>query len=257
MEYLKTFWSRRYLLAELVKKGIKLKYRRSYLGILWSLLEPILTTIVLTIVFGTLFDNSNKTFPVYILSGRLLYSFFSSGTKACAKSIRSNAGMIKKVYVPKYLYPMSSVLFNYIIFLISLIVMIPLMVFCHVKPTWSLLLVIFPLILLLMITFGVGMVLATVTVFFRDMEYLWGVALMLIMYMCAIFYQPEKILDSGFAWVLKFNPLYCIIDIFRAAVFGRMMNIHYFLYATGFSVVTIVVGLILFIKKQDEFILQI
>ena len=169
MEYLKTFWSRRYLLAELVKKGIKLKYRRSYLGILWSLLEPILTTIVLTIVFGTLFDNSNKTFPVYILSGRLLYSFFSSGTKACAKSIRSNAGMIKKVYVPKYLYPMSSVLFNYIIFLISLIVMIPLMVFCHVKPTWSLLLVIFPLILLLMITFGVGMVLATVTVFFRDM----------------------------------------------------------------------------------------
>ena len=118
MEYLKTFWSRRYLLAELVKKGIKLKYRRSYLGILWSLLEPILTTIVLTIVFGTLFNNSNKTFPVYILSGRLLYSFFSSGTKACAKSIRSNAGMIKKVYVPKYLYPMSSVLFNYIIFLI-------------------------------------------------------------------------------------------------------------------------------------------
>ena len=104
MEYLKTFWSRRYLLAELVKKGIKLKYRRSYLGILWSLLEPILTTIVLTIVFGTLFDNSNKTFPVYILSGRLLYSFFSSGTKACAKSIRSNAGMIKKVYVPKYLF---------------------------------------------------------------------------------------------------------------------------------------------------------
>lgn len=81
------------------KKGIKLKYRRSYLGILWSLLEPILTTIILTIVFGTLFDNSNKTFPVYILSGRLLYSFFSSGTKACAKSIRSNAGMIKKVYV--------------------------------------------------------------------------------------------------------------------------------------------------------------
>lgn len=74
MEYLKTFWSRRYLLEELVK-GIKLKYRRSYLGILWSLLEPILTTIVLTIVFGTLFDNSNKTFPVYILSGRLLYSF--------------------------------------------------------------------------------------------------------------------------------------------------------------------------------------
>ena len=257
MEYLKTFWSRRYLLAELVKKGIKLKYRRSYLGILWSLLEPILTTIVLTIVFGTLFDNSNKTFPVYILSGRLLYSFFSSGTKACAKSIRSNAGMIKKVYVPKYLYPMSSVLFNYIIFLISLIVMIPLMVFCHVKPTWSLLLVIFPLILLLMITFGVGMVLATVTVFFRDMEYLWDVVLMIIMYTCAIFYYPEKLLKSGWAWILKYNPLYCVIDIFRCSVFGKAMNIHYFAYALIFSVVAMVIGLFCFKKKQDHFILYI
>lgn len=257
MEYLKTFWSRRYLLAELVKKGIKLKYRRSYLGILWSLLEPILTTIVLTIVFGTLFDNSNKTFPVYILSGRLLYSFFSSGTKACAKSIRSNAGMIKKVYVPKYLYPMSSVLFNYIIFLISLIVMIPLMVFCHVKPTWSLLLVIFPLILLLMITFGVGMVLATVTVFFRDMEYLWDVVLMIIMYTCAIFYYPEKLLKSGWAWILKYNPLYCVIDIFRCSVFGKAMNIHYFAYALIFSVVAMVIGLFCFKKKQDDFILYI
>lgn len=257
MEYLKTFWSRRYLLAELVKKGIKLKYRRSYLGILWSLLEPILTTIVLTIVFGTLFDNSNKTFPVYILSGRLLYSFFSSGTKACAKSIRSNAGMIKKVYVPKYLYPMSSVLFNYIIFLISLIVMIPLMVFCHVKPTWSLLLVIFPLILLLMITFGVGMVLAMVTVFFRDMEYLWDVVLMIIMYTCAIFYYPEKLLKSGWAWILKYNPLYCVIDIFRCSVFGKAMNIHYFAYALIFSVVAMVIGLFCFKKKQDDFILYI
>ena len=129
MEYLKTFWSRRYLLAELVKKGIKLKYRRSYLGILWSLLEPLMTTAVLTVVFGTLFDNKNKLFPLYILSGRLLYSFFSSGTKACSKAIRANAGMIKKVYVPKYLYPMSSVLFNFIIFMISLLVMIPLFVY--------------------------------------------------------------------------------------------------------------------------------
>ena len=98
---------------------------------------------------------------------------------------------------------------------------------------------------------------ATLGVFFRDMEYLWGVALMLIMYMCAIFYQPEKILDSSFSWILKFNPLYSIISIFRDAVFGKLMNVHYFLYALGFSVVTMVVGLIMFVKKQDDFILQI
>ena len=102
-----------FILSELVKKGIKLKYRRSYLGIIWSLMEPLLTMIVLTIVFGTLMGYKEKTFPVYILSGRLLYSFFSQSTTAALKSIRANAAMIKKVYVPKLLYPLSGILFNY------------------------------------------------------------------------------------------------------------------------------------------------
>ena len=98
---------------------------------------------------------------------------------------------------------------------------------------------------------------ATLGVFFRDMEYLWGVGLMLIMYMCAIFYEPQKLLNSGFYWILKYNPLYCIIDIFRSAVFGELMNMHYFLYALVFSIVTIIIGIYMFIKKQDEFILQV
>ena len=251
-KYIDSFLNYRFLLWELVKKGIKLKYRRSYLGIIWSLLEPLLTMIVLTMVFGTILGTRTKEFSVYILCGRLLYNFYSTSTKSALTSIRRNAAMIKKVYVPKYLYTLSS-----IIFLISLIVLVVVAAVLNVRPTWYLIQAPVALILVLMLSIGCSFILATLGVFFRDMEYLWGVALMLIMYMCAIFYQPEKILDSGFAWVLKFNPLYCIIDIFRAAVFGRMMNIHYFLYATGFSVVTIVVGLILFIKKQDEFILQI
>ena len=257
MEYLKTFWSRRYLLAELVKKGIKLKYRRSYLGILWSLLEPLMTTAVLTVVFGTLFDNKNKLFPLYILSGRLLYSFFSSGTKACSKAIRANAGMIKKVYVPKYLYPMSSVLFNFIIFMISLLVMIPLFVFCHHVPKLQILLMFIPLLILLLMTFGVGMILATVTVFFRDMEYLWDVFLMIIMYTCAIFYYPTRLLKSGYSWLLKYNPLYCVIYNFRACVMGDPLNWNYMLYAFIFSIVAIIIGTYTFYKKQDKFILHI
>ena len=119
-KYMINFWNRRFLLWELVKKGIKLKYRKSYLGIIWSLLEPIMTTCVLTVVFGTLFGNNDRSFPLYILCGRLLYSFFSLGTKTAARSIRTNAAMIKKIYVPKYIYPLSCVVYNYIIFLISL-----------------------------------------------------------------------------------------------------------------------------------------
>ena len=243
----------RFLLRELVKKGIKLKYRRSYLGIIWSLLEPLLTMMVLTIVFGTLFGNKDKTFPVYILTGRLLYSYYSSALK----SVRANAAMIKKVYVPKYIYPLSSVLYNYVIFLISLIVLAIVAVVQGIQPTIYMLQIPIALILVLLLSYGCGMILATIGVFFRDMEYLWSVALMIIMYTCAIFYYPSRLLKSGFAWILKFNPLYCIISIFRSAMFGEMMNMHYFAYALIFSLVAIVVGMICFKKKQDDFILYI
>lgn len=256
-QHLKTFWNRRFLLYELIKKGVKLKYRRSYLGIFWSLLEPILTTIVLTIVFGTLFGNRSKDFPLYILCGRLLYSFFSTGTKTASKSIRANASMIKKVYVPKYLYPVSCILYNYIIFVISLLVMVPLALYCRVKLTWHIFDIIIPLLCILILTTGVGLILATICVFFRDMEYLWEVILMLIMYSSAIFYYPERLIKSGYAWILKYNPLYCIIQLFRNAMFGNAIDINLVSYAAGFSVATLLVGIILFYWKQDKFILQI
>lgn len=253
----KVFWKRRELLWELIKKGIKLKYRRSYLGIAWSLLEPLLTTFVLTLVFGTLFGNKNPTFPLYILCGRLLYSFFSASTKASAKSIRNNAAMIKKVYVPKYLYPLSSILYNYVITGISLLVLIPLFIYCKVTPTWHLIELLIPLILLLVLTYGFGIMLATVNVFFRDMEYLWDVILMIIMYTSAIFYYPDRLMESGHAWILKFNPLYCTIMSFRDAIMGESMNIEYVAYAAGFGLVLSIVGTFIFYKKQDSFILAI
>ena len=256
-KYVDNFMQYQFLLSELVKKGIKLKYRRSYLGMIWSLLEPLLTMIVLTIVFGTLYGNTDKTFPVYILTGRLLYSFFSQATKAALKSIRQNSAMIKKVYVPKYLYPLSSVLFNYVIFLISLIVRAVVSVVLGVKPTTHLWQSLVALVLILFISYGCGMILATIGVFFRDMEYLWSVALMLVMYTCAIFYYPSKLLKSGWAWILKYNPLYCVIDIFRSGVFGEPMNIDYLIYTVAFAVLSMLIGLICFKKKQDDFILYI
>ena len=252
-KYLDNLRQYQFLLSELVKKGIKLKYRRSYLGILWSMLEPLLSMVVLTIVFGTLYGNTDKTFPVYILSGRLLYSFYSSATKAALKSIRSNAAMIKKVYVPKYLYPLSTVIYNYIIFLISLVVLAIVGVILGVKPTIYLLQAPVALLIILILSYGSGMFLATI----GDSEYLWSVALMLIMYTCAIFYYPSKLLKSGWAWILKFNPLYCTIQIFRSAIFGEPMYAPYVIYAAAFSVVITIIGLVCFKKKQDNFILYI
>lgn len=255
---IKNFMHYRYFLKENVAKTIKLKYRNSYLGLVWTLIEPLLTMLVLTFVFGTLFGREDPAFPVYILSGRLLYSYFAAATRGCVKSIRSNSGMIKKVYVPKYIYPLSSILSNFIIFLISLIILAGVSLYYRIFPTLYTLEAIIPLGVLLLLSFGIGMILATVGVYFRDMEYLWSVALMLIMYTSAIFYKVERFEKNDLVWVLNLNPLYCVIKNFRnCVVYATHIELSTMLYAFGFALVTTIVGLIVFHKKQDEFILHI
>lgn len=255
--FLEEFGKYKSLFAELVRKGIKLKYRRSYLGVIWSMAEPLLTMIVLTLVFGTLLGHDGKEFPVYILAGRLIYTLFSQSTTNALKSIRTNQGLIKKVYVPKYLYPLSGITFNYLLFLISLVVLFAVSMSLKVYPTVYMLLAVVPLFVLFILSAGVGLVLATAAVFFRDIEYLWNVLLMLIMYTCAIFYYPEAILTSRISWILKYNPLFCIISNFRSCVFGEMMDMGMLAYSVIFSVISLIIGGIIFSKKQDEFILYI
>lgn len=245
------------LFFELVRKGIKLKYRRSYLGVIWSMIEPLLTMIVLTIVFGTLLGHNEKTFPVYILSGRLMYSLFSQSTTTALKSIRQNEGLIKKVYVPKMLYPMSGVVFNYILFIISLVVLAGVSLVLGVYPTFKVLLVVAPLGVLFVMSLGIGLILSTLGTFFRDLEYLWNVALMLVMYASAIFYYPDAILNSDSSWILKFNPLFCVISNFRSCVFGESMDIWMLGYSIVFAIVSVVVGYIIFDKNKNKFILHL
>ncbi len=247
----------RFLLSQLVKKEIKLKYRNSYLGIIWTMLEPLLTMIVLTAVFSTLLGKGTGDFPVYILTGRLLFSFFSGSTTAALKSVRNHAGMIKKVYVPKYMYPLASVISNYVTFLISLIVLTAVALIRHVYPTVYLLQAIVPLVVLFILALGTGLILSTTAVFFRDLEYLWGVVMMIIMYTCAIFYRAESVINERNGFIFKINPLYCIIDNFRSAVFGEAMNLQYTLYSAGAAAVLFIFGIFIFAKKQDKFILHL
>lgn len=256
--HINNFKKYKFLLGELVRKGITLKYRHSYLGILWTLIEPLLTMIVLTVVFGTLLNKSkDNTFPVYILSGRLMYSFFSNSTKVAMKSIRSNSSMIKKVYVPKYMYPLSCILSDYITFLISLIVLTVVAMVLRVWPTIYLVQAIIPLLILPIMSYGIGLILATFSVFFRDLEYIWSVVLMLIMYTSAIFYEPAKIIKAGYGWLLEINPLYSVIANFRNAIFGQMLDTRALMLSIIYSLGFMFVGIIIFYKKQDEFILHV
>jgi ABC-2 type transport system permease protein len=266
-KYIDNFWHYRYLLKELIIKGIKLKYRRSYLGLVWTLLEPLLTTMVLTFVFGTILGRGDATYPVYILCGRLLFSCFSSTSKIAMRSIRANQSMIKKIYVPKYLYPLSAIIYNYILFLLSLIVLAALAIVLRIGITWHIIEALIPLTILFIMCVAAGLFLATVCVFFRDLEYLWDVIIMLVMYCSAIFYYPNGNLGAEVTMVLKFNPLYCVISNFRCVLMEQgsiftstsygLSNLSMMVYSLVFSVVALIIGVYVFKKNQDNFILHI
>ena len=256
--HLNNFLRYKYLLFELVKKNIKLKYRRSYLGILWTLVEPLLTMIVLTLVFGTLFGKDDRTYPVYILCGRLLYSFFSSASKAGLKAVSGNAAMIKKVYVPKYIYVVAAIISNFVTFVISLVVLVGVAAVLRVEPTWHIVEGLIPLVILFVMTLGIGPILATLNVFFRDIEYIWSVLTMLIMYASAIFYTTERVINTGNGWVFNVNPIYmCIANFRNAVLYGTAMNVDYCIHSAIFAVLSVIIGSVLFYKEQDKFILYV
>lgn len=248
----------KYLLSELVKRDIKVKYRRSVLGIFWSFLEPLLFMIALTLIFSTIFKSSIQNFPVYILTGRLAFDLFAKGTGGSLGSMIANASMIKKIYVPKYMYVLGVSLSSFVTFLLSLIVLFLVMIATHAPFTVYIFLGIIPIILLLIFTIGIGLILATLTVFFRDMKHLYnGVFLLLLMYGSAIFYPPQ-IIPAKYQFLLTWNPLYAFISLFRDSfMYGKIFDIPTLSFAIISTFVALIIGMVLFYKYQDKFILYI
>ncbi|MCM1508405.1 MAG: ABC transporter permease [Ruminococcus flavefaciens] len=268
------FMKYRFLLRELVSKNIKLQYRDSFLGMFWTFLQPLLTMIVISIVFGKLFGKDSKqvvNYPVYLLCGKLLFDFFSTSTKRSMRSIRGHAGIIKKVYVPKYIYPLSDTISTFITSLISLIVLVVVIAFFNIinyhpiTITWRVVYAIIPLIILFFFSLGVGMILSTLAVFFRDVENIYDVFSLLLFYVTPIMYHISKLGLTEGSWqlrIIKLNPLYGIIGMFRAAIIWGNDFVHYWdmklmYYDIAVAVICLVVGFIMFYKNQDKFILHI
>ena len=268
--FFKELYQYRYLMREIVAKNIKIQYRDSVLGILWTLLQPFLTTLVLVFIFGRLFGSNDPriiNFPIYVLCGRLLFEFYSQSTKRAMRSVTGSASVIKKVKVPKHIYPIANVLSNFITFLISLLVLVGFCIFYSVVNTkysppvlnWHILLAPVPLIILFFLCTGVGLILSTLAVFFKDVEYLYDVFCLLLFYCTPVFFTIERLNgDSMMTNMLKANPLYHIIEMFRDCVLrGAMFNMTNFYYSLAFAAVMLVIGGIMFRKKEKRFILYI
>ena len=166
---IQTFMRYRFLLEDLISRDLKVKYRRSVLGLIWSILNPLLMMLVVTTVFSTILRIQIENFPLYYLTGSLIFNFISEATSAALISIISSAQLIKKVYVPKYIFPLEKTLFSFVNMLFSLIAIVIIMVITPNTPWhWTLVLFPVPLIYALVFAIGLGLILASVNVFFRD-----------------------------------------------------------------------------------------
>ncbi|MBO7718973.1 MAG: ABC transporter permease [Methanosphaera sp.] len=244
------------LLAELVRRDIKIKYRRSVLGILWSLLDPLLSMILLTIIFSTLFKRV-ENYPIYYLTGMTAFTLFRSGSTQAMRSIISSSGIWKVMYVPKYIYVISAVTSNFITYVLSLSVLFGIMFVLNVKFTVFILFASLPILILIIITIGAGLIMATINVFFRDMEHLYTVFCTMLMYAMPIFY-PADIVPPRFRIFQTYNPLLQIIEALRDCfLYGKLYEPFMIYYPAICSVVILVIGLLLFYKYQDKFILYV
>lgn len=255
---LQAFGRYRFLLQNLVMKDLKVKYRRSVLGILWSVLNPLLMMLVITSVFQFVFKMEIPNFPVYYLTGSLIYNFVSESTSGSMLSVVGAAPLIKKVYIPKYIFPMEKTLFSFINMFFSLIATAIVIVILGDTPyTWTMLLFPIPLLYTLVFAMGLGLILAALNVYFRDVQHLYSVWLTAWMYLTPIIY-PLSILPGKMQLVVKCNPLYYYVDYFRQVVmYGAVPSLRMNLLCLGMSVGFLALGLWTFKKMQDRFILYI
>ncbi len=247
----------RFLIKQLVDRDFKAKYKRSILGVFWSFLNPLLNMIVQYVVFSNMFKFDIPYFPVYLLCGNVVFNYFSESCGMALTSIVGNADLIKKVYVPKYIYPLTRIMSSLINMLISLIPLAAVALISGLLPNRTYLLLPFPLICLTLFFLGLGMLLASAMVFFRDIQFLWGVLTTIWMYLTPIFY-PITALPDNIQAIVKLNPLYFFVTFLRSCVIdGLSPEPMMYVQCAMVSLVTLAVGAFVFKKSQDNFVLYL
>lgn len=250
------------LLKELIRRDVKIKYRRSFLGFLWSVLNPLGMMVIMTIVFSNVFRSDIQNFPVYLMCGQLIFNFFNEATTMSMSSIMGNAGLISKVYVPKYFFPVSRVCSSFVNLLTSFVALVIVIIVTRTPISWTVIFAIFPVLYVLLFSIGVGMLLSAITVSFRDMMHLYGVVVTGLMYLTPIFYPISMLPTEGtmgkVALIVKANPITNFVEMLRTAILGQdVPSLWQHVKCFTPCVIMLVIGAVVFKKLQDEFILKL
>lgn len=244
----------RFLFEELTKRDFKKKYKRTVLGILWSVISPFLTFTIQYFVFGYIFNRLDSGFVVYLLTGTLMYTFFSNATTAGMFSMYSNGAILSKVKVPKALFVLSSnsaATFN---FLLTLVVYFAFMIACGINFGFHLLLMLYPIICLIIFNIGMSYILSTLFVFFKDIQYLYQIFTMLLTYLSAIFYDIRSF-PEDMQFIFRINPIYQYISYMRELVMqSTVPSLSHHVICLAFSLGMLGLGVFIHKKTEQKFV---
>ena len=260
MSRMKVLFKYKDLVGELVKRDLKLKYRRSVLGYVWSVLNPLLIMLVLTVVFSTMFNRDIKNYPVYLLTGRMLHEFLKQSTTAGMKSVTSNAALLKKVYVPKYIFTLSKVTSCLVDTMLSMGALFIVMIATGAKFYWHILLSPLVICQIYLFALGLGFLLGQMNVFFRDTEHIYAAVTTAWFYLTPIIYPIEKL--SGMPtvqWIVTYvNPLSYYVNQFRSFVYyGTFPDLKIFAIGWALAFAMLLIGMYFFRRSKDKFILYV
>ena len=255
--YIQNFMKYKQFLEELVSRDIKIKYRRSILGVLWTLLNPLLMMSVLSIVFSNLFKFDIENFPLYLLCGQVIFNFFNDATTNAMSAIIGSASLIKKVYVPKYIFVMSRICSSLINLMASCAALFLIMIIMRAELHWTMFLAVVPLGLMVVLALGIGLLLSAIAVKYRDLVHLYSVLMAVLMYLTPVIY-PMSILPDWLYHLVMLNPLTNILIMFRdVTIYGNVFCVSTLLVTMAEALLALVVGLFVFYKRQDGFIFDL
>lgn len=243
-----------FLFSELVKRDFTRKYKRTILGMAWSILSPLMNLLIMWLVFNNFFGNNVNHYAIYLFAGQLVFSYFTDATNLGMNSLVGNSGIFTKVNVPKYLFLFSQNVSSLINFGLTLLIFFAFVAFDGIPFTWKFFLLLYPVACLIVFNLGVGLVLSALFVFFRDMQYLWGILTQLLMWMSAIFYTIDGY-SQKIQYLFLLNPIYLYIRYFRKIVIdGAIPTPQFHLMAAVYAMAAFGFGAFMYKKYNHEFL---
>jgi ABC-type polysaccharide/polyol phosphate export permease len=255
MEELGEVWNYRNLIYQLTRRDVLTRYKRSVLGVAWTMLNPLGMMLVLTLAFSEIFRfDTQYSYPAYVLSGLMMWNFFSQTTTAAMVNLVWGGGLLHRIYVPRTSFGLAAVLTGTVNFLFSLVPLVLVMALTGVPLRPSMLLFPIPLLLLACFSLGVGLLISTFAVYFPDVAEMYAIAVLGWMYLTPIIYPEEILPDVYQFWVTRLNPMYHLVRLFRTVFYlGRVPTWEELLPAAVVALVTLAVGWVVFTRKASEF----